>query len=208
MLDPSDCAVLITAAGRSSRMGRVKALLPWGSRLLIEHQLAVAADFGRVVVVLGAHAEAIRHRAQLDGEADKPHVVVVENSRWAEGRSTSIEAGMALISDRFEAVLVTAVDQPLSRLVVDALLDAWDARCAGCVPSFRERRGHPILLARRLFPALRAASEAAEGLRTIVRAQREAIATVEVDDPLVMADLNTPEGYEAALARLTTAEPA
>src|SRR5690606_22119320 len=55
-------AAIVLAAGASSRMGRPKALLPWGDRTLLEHELATLDEAGvtEVVVVIGRHAQQIR----------------------------------------------------------------------------------------------------------------------------------------------------
>ncbi len=60
MLDPLTVSAIVTAAGRSARMGRPKALLPWGGRTLIEHQCAALGGLAEVVVVVGSGAAALR----------------------------------------------------------------------------------------------------------------------------------------------------
>ncbi len=193
-----DCAALITAAGRSERMGRPKALLAWGGRTLLAHQCQVLSEapaaFGQVVVVLGHDADRLRAEAGLP-----PRVEVVVNARWAEGRSASLEAGAAAIAPDRQAVLVAAVDQPLERSVVQALLVAFDpATHAAAVPTFDGRRGHPLLLSARLLPDLARVSALAEGLRTLVRAHAAATLFVPVASPSIHLDLNTPEALAQA----------
>ena len=88
---------LLLAAGESARMGTPKALLEWGGRPLLGHQLAVLqkSRVDECIVVLG------REAARLSGLVEpllrrpgwKARGVV--NPRPADGRSSSIRAGLA-----------------------------------------------------------------------------------------------------------------
>lgn len=191
MVRREEAVALVTAAGASSRMGRPKALVTWppgATTTLLEHQLAALAGFRAVVVVIGAHAL----------EVPAPAVTVV-NERWAEGRSTSIEAGARALPDDARAVLVAAVDQPLDAAVIDVLLAALGDGDAAVQPLAVDarrpddgpRRGHPIVFAGDALPLLRAASSFDEGLRGITRA-RPAM-PVPVASAAIHLDLNTPE---------------
>jgi CTP:molybdopterin cytidylyltransferase MocA len=55
-------AGLLLAAGESTRMGTIKALLEWEGTTLLEYQVSQlrAARLGEVVVVLGHEAELLR----------------------------------------------------------------------------------------------------------------------------------------------------
>src|SRR5438105_172394 len=108
---------LLLAAGESTRMGQLKALLPWGKATLLEYaaaQLMAAVD--ETVVVLG-------HRADELAPLVPSHVV---NHRYREGRSTSVEAGMRAVQPEAEAVLVANVDQPRPTAVLRQLVVAHE----------------------------------------------------------------------------------
>src|SRR6185295_10879356 len=104
-------SAIVLAAGSSSRMGRPKALLPIEGRPAVEVVCATLRAGGAddVVVVVGRHAAEIRAGARLDG------VRVVENARWAEGRTTSVQAGLAALARDAEWTLLALVDMPLVR---------------------------------------------------------------------------------------------
>ncbi|QCX00050.1 nucleotidyltransferase family protein [Aggregatimonas sangjinii] len=104
------CAVLILAAGSSSRMGRPKQLLPWGSQTLLQNAVnnANASRCDEAVVVLGANADIIRNSLQ-------PGTVSVVNTDWENGMGSSIARGMQFLSKKetpFEVVLIMLGDQP------------------------------------------------------------------------------------------------
>ena len=77
----SSTAIIILAAGASTRMGRPKLLLTYGSRTLLRHaaETAAASICRPILVVLGAYAN------QLHGEIDDLPVRSEINERWAEG---------------------------------------------------------------------------------------------------------------------------
>jgi CTP:molybdopterin cytidylyltransferase MocA len=77
-------------------------------------------------------------------------------------------------------------------------------------PVYRGRHGHPVVFARNIWPALKAAP-AGEGARAVVRALGDAVCDIEVDDAGVTIDVDTPEDYRRLIAALEatggTADP-
>jgi molybdenum cofactor cytidylyltransferase len=147
-------AGLVLAAGAGRRFGGPKQLAPLHGRPLLEHALrtiAAVPALERVVVALGAHADEILARVDLQGAEP----LVVED--WAEGQAASLRAGVARLAadDALDAIVVTLGDQPgVSTEAIGRVVAAWDgvrpavrATCGGAP-------GHPVLLARALFPAL------------------------------------------------------
>jgi molybdenum cofactor cytidylyltransferase len=192
-------AAVLLAGGESSRMGEPKALLPWvdGAPLIAYQINALAlAGYAPIVVVLGHAPDALR--AAIPAGVD---ISVVVNERYQDGRSTSIVAGLGpLPVTRTEAVLITSVDQPRSVDLLLALREAWEReRPPIAVPSLNHRVGHPPLFSAALLPELLGVTEEREGLRQVMQAHAEERLFVEVDDPLTLTNLNTPEDYEAAL---------
>jgi molybdenum cofactor cytidylyltransferase len=98
-------AGLVLAAGEGSRFGGPKQLAPLHGRPLVEHALTAVAALDRVVVVLGARADAVRAGADL-GRAE-----VVVCAAWADGMSASLRAGVEALAGADEVVVVLA-DQP------------------------------------------------------------------------------------------------
>lgn len=196
MLHRARTAAILTAAGASTRMGTFKALLrvPGGSTLLL-HQLSQLHGFHRRLVVTGAHP--------LSPE-DAPGAELLMNPRWGEGRQTSLAlAARALLpsASALDAVLIAAIDQPLTARVVNALLDAaTPSDTRPTQPAFPEkdgRGGHPVLIPAALLPELAALDAAPEGLRTLL--QQTGTTRLPLPFPEVRLDLNRPEDWQAAL---------
>jgi CTP:molybdopterin cytidylyltransferase MocA len=184
----SNLAAIVTAAGASTRMGdEHKALLPWRGEPLVAHQVHSLQEVGfdTIVVVTGAEREAV-------GEAVPEGAVVVHNDDWETGRSGSIEAGAAAVPDAAEAILVVAVDQPLSARVLDQIVGHAGAPLVQ--PADDEGAGHPVILGGGQLEALRNIRREPEGLRTLVDRVRPEGQMVQVDE-LPHWDLNTREAY-------------
>jgi molybdenum cofactor cytidylyltransferase len=195
-------AGIVLAAGASSRMGRPKAALPLGAAPATVLSRGVgallAAGVPRVVVVTGAHPEAVQHALV----APDSRVSVVDNPGWRDGQLSSLLRGLDAV-DRpgLEAVLMTLVDVPLvASATIVGLIDTWRETRAPIVrPARGDTHGHPVLFDRRLFPELRAA-DPARGAKTVVRAHANEIVNVAVDDEGAFMDLDTPQDFERALA--------
>jgi molybdenum cofactor cytidylyltransferase len=188
---------LILAAGESSRMGRLKQLLPWGGATLVEWQVAQMLEAGvdDVVVVVGHSAEAVAEAVQ------RTSARAAINDAYKEGRASSVRCGAAAIPDGAEAIVILSVDQPRPAWLTRRLIEAWRSQPAPIVmPTFDGRRGHPILVAGSLLEELRSVTEAGLGLRAVTQSHATETAFVAIDRAAVNIDLNTPADYEAALA--------
>jgi molybdenum cofactor cytidylyltransferase len=183
---------VILAAGESRRMGTQKLLLPFGEATVVEAvvRTALASGVDRAVAVLGADRESIRARLEPRG------VDFAVNERYAEGMLTSIQAGIRALPPEAEAAVVMLGDQPfLPPSVVDTVIQGRRESGKGIViPVFRGRRGHPVLVDLK-YRAETLSLDPADGLRRLMRSHPDDIAEVEVDDPNILRDLDTPEDY-------------
>jgi molybdenum cofactor cytidylyltransferase len=191
-------AVLILAAGGSSRMGEAKQLLEIGGETLVRRaaRSALASRARPVAVVLGAAAERLRREL-----ADLP-VDIVVNRAWRRGLSSSIGAGLAHLESRAEpvrAALITLCDQPLvTGALLDRLLDAYaDSQAPIVASAYAGTAGVPALFDRALFEELHAL-RGDGGARSLVERYSERAIRVPFPDGAV--DVDTPEDY-AALRR-------
>ncbi|MHC4401838.1 MAG: nucleotidyltransferase family protein [Planctomycetota bacterium] len=190
-VSPNDLALVVLAAGRSTRMGVLKPLVEVDGRPLLEHLLAVPwlRRLGEVVVVLGHHAD--RVRPVVDRSAYR-HVVNPDPDR---GRTSSVQSGLAALRPGLRAVFVQPVDCPMVwPTTYGALAEAMSAADVA-VPTHRGRHGHPPLVSARIVPAIQAA-DADEPLRRLLKAPGVGRVCVEVDDPGVLLNVDRPEDLE------------
>jgi molybdenum cofactor cytidylyltransferase len=193
--------VVVLAAGRSSRMGRAKALLPVDDRDTFLTRIVrtfLAAGVDDVVVVVGHEAESI---VGAFAASSLPARFVV-NREYDRGQLSSLLAGLGMV-DRpgVAAILVTLVDVPfVSEATVRAVLERYRRTKAPIVrPTSGERHGHPLLIDRSLFDALRRA-DPDSGAKSVVRAHASETGDVPVEDEGAFTDIDTVTDYERARA--------
>jgi molybdenum cofactor cytidylyltransferase len=187
---------IVLAAGASTRMGRPKAMLQAGGRTFIRAILDTLRAGGvsdAVVVVREGDAAVI---AEV---ADAGFGRTVTNLRAHEGQLSSLIAGLdAIDGPAVDGALVTLVDVPWITASTVRVLIARAAESAAPVlrAVHQGRHGHPVIFKRRLFDALRRADPLA-GAKAVVRTNT--VEDVEVSDPGVADDIDTPEDYARAL---------
>jgi molybdenum cofactor cytidylyltransferase len=183
---------LILAAGQSKRMGQPKMLLPWGKTTVLGQVIDVfkAAGIEDILVVTGGAKELVE---ALVGTSAR----TVFNPGFAEGEMlSSIQAGLAELKPGTEAVLIGLGDQPQVqersvRLVVE---EYTQSKASLVVPSFQMRRGHPWLVARPHWGEI-LKMEPSETPRDFLNRHSADIRYVEINDPGILKDLDTPEDY-------------
>ena len=97
--------------------------------------------------------------------------------------------------------MVVLGDQPTIRteLIADLIRTFQTAAAKIIVPSFRGRRGHPILVSAGCFGEALTQHDGV-GLRGLLNAHPHEIATLEVDDPKVLTDIDSPDDYRREIS--------
>ncbi len=197
---------IILAAGRSTRMGRNKALLELGGEATIVRALRACREGGAgpAVVVLG-------HQKEEVADVLPAGIVTCFNEAFGEsGPAASLQCGLREMRPDADAFLLYPVDFALvTGDDVAAILAAWptarEQGRLGVVPSHEMHRGHPALFSRKLEAEFLALSTDAP-LHTVLRAHAAEIEHVMTENEGVLMNMDTPEDYEhckQALARET-----
>ena len=190
-------AAIVLAAGAARRFGRLKQAQLFEGRPLLARvvEAALSSLATEVAVVLGCGEEQL---APLLGS--RP--CLIRNPRWAEGLSTSVQAGLAALAEDVQAAVFLQADQPLLTPVqIDELL-ACRAEGGANIVAWRDRgeMRSPLLFARPLFAEF-AALTGDVGGRAVARRHAGEVAYIDVQDRRAHADVDTPED----LARLESA---
>jgi molybdenum cofactor cytidylyltransferase len=206
----NDIAILLLAAGGSSRMDQCKQLLQFRGKSLLRHaaDVAIAAGVGPVFIILGSEA------ARLSQEIHDLPLQITINPDWQKGIGTSIRAGIrevlgaessALIkkgsqlsnqrSGLFSAAIIMLGDQPLIDVeVLRSLARTFAEMKKPIVASkYGDSVGVPALFARRCFPQLLTLGDG-EGAKRIILQPEANTAFIPV--PAATTDIDTPEDYE------------
>jgi molybdenum cofactor cytidylyltransferase len=147
-------AIIVLAAGSSSRLGHPKQLLPFGHSTLLCHaaNTALASALGPVVVVLGAAEE--KCRQALTGLP----VTIITNPSWEEGMGNSIASGMQAIAETsHRAAIIMLCDQPaITPKILQSLNEHQRTTGKSIVASaYDGTLGPPALFTAEYFPQLR-----------------------------------------------------
>ena len=190
-------AALLLSGGESSRFGGLpKALMTLRGTTAVRHLAEVCLSRGldTVAVVVGPHRGPVAHELK-----DLP-VTLVDSELWYEGRTASIHSGLEAIPADHD-VLFWPVDHPfVSESTVDVLERARDTDplAVWFIPTFGGRGGHPVLWRSGVrADILDLRSDAP--LRSLLPEFGVQVRRVAVNDPGVVANVDTPEEYRAAL---------
>jgi molybdenum cofactor cytidylyltransferase len=207
MTRASSFAGVILAAGESSRMGRDKALLSWpppaagqapSSDTFLSaaiRSLSLATEF--VVVVVGGNEAALAPIIYAHGAS------LVVNPDASRGQFSSLQVGLhEVLNHGRDAAMITLVDRPpASTATIQTLRDTFegsDQNIWVVVPEFSGKHGHPYLVGREMMEAFLRVP-ATSIARDIEHEHQEHIQYLQVDDPLVALNINTPEDYAGLL---------
>jgi molybdenum cofactor cytidylyltransferase len=195
-MDPGEMVGVVLGAGRSSRFGAPKQLLPFEDTTLLGQVVrnANASNLDRVVVVLGRASEELR------ASVDFGRAMVVENTAYGTGCASSLLAGMDAAGESCEALILLMGDQPGVRPeFINFTLAEWRReRPWASVTSYREKLGHPFIFAREAFDDLRGL-HGDKAVWKLIEAHPDRVLRVEIEAALP-PDVDTPEDYEMALA--------
>ena len=191
---------IVLAAGRSSRMGKSKALLDIDGETFLERAIGILLGGGceSVTVVLAPGEAAGRPGDLARARGAGP----IENPLEGAEQIDSLRLGLEALPDDAEAAIALPVDHPLANAAtVAALIRTFRSTRAPIVrPVYRDRPGHPVLFARAVWAEL-ADSDLEEGARDVVHRHAEEIRDVAIDDRGVTVDVDTPDDYEREVTK-------
>src|SRR5215471_8166478 len=193
-LAPSFAGVIL-AAGASSRMGRDKALLPWHGETFLGSAIRMLQPLTDLVIVVAGENE-----PNLAPVVNAHAAFLVRNLHPEQGQFSSLQRGLEEVLSRGrDAAIVTLADRPApAEATVEMLKEEFlksDDPTWAVVPEYNGAHGHPIVIGREMIEAFLRTSVASNA-RDVEHAHQGHIRYVSVNDPFVVANVDTPEDFE------------
>ncbi len=192
-------AAILLAAGASTRMGAVKALLPIDGSPAVSHLaqqfLTICAE---CVVVTGYH-----HAAVEATIADIPHVRAARNPAPELGQLSSLQTGLRALQGQTEGWFLFApvdcfgMDRRVLVPLANSLASA-PPQMRLCIPRHLDRRGHPVAV-RWSMAAEFLALPPQESARSLIHQWKPHTLYVEIADGGFLFDADHPEDYRRFL---------
>ena len=191
-------AGLLLAAGASTRMGRPKQLLRVeGGKTLLDRLIdeSLSSDLDLVVLVLGSRCQEIKEALQV--EKSHPKLRIIENKKYPEGISSSIRAGLSIVEDSYDHVMVLLGDMPyITTPVINLLLHHYLGSLLplGALKT-RKGRSHPVIIGRVFYPEIHRLT-GDTGARDLFTRHSDQVLLLEAGDEYEDMDIDTKEDYE------------
>jgi molybdenum cofactor cytidylyltransferase len=185
-------SAILLGAGESKRMGLDKLSLPWGEETIFEHCLNtfLRSKVKELIVVLGGKTKG------TTGPSRRRKAKLVMNPHYKMGMSTSIRRGIQAIDPECQGILIALGDQPFLKIrTINALIQAFAREEKGIVvPSFRGRKGHPVIFHKRYQKDL-LKLQGDVGGKSIIERYPEDVRIVHVKSEGVVKDIDTWKDY-------------
>ncbi|MDA8595522.1 nucleotidyltransferase family protein [Flavobacteriaceae bacterium] len=182
-------AMVILAAGASSRMNRPKALLPWPKESLIRHHLNLLKNLPVDIYICSG-----KHHKEISDELSGKPVTIFYHENWEKGMGSSIAFSCTQLNG-YENLLFIAVDQPLvsTSHLLKIIKTATDKKNHIIYSSNPEIQfSIPVLFPKSKYPDLKLLSND-KGAKKIVQQSSKKI-KIEVSS-LELSDMDTQEDY-------------
>ena len=151
-MDKPSIAIIVLAAGASTRLGAPKQLLKYNGITLLRRtvETVLLSKTKSVHMVFGFEAE------KMKSEIAGLPVDVVVNPNWQRGISTSIHSGILSLEPNIDAAIIVLCDQPkLSTDILNTLIDTYTSTRTPVVTcKYAGTVGVPAMFDRRIFTEL------------------------------------------------------
>ena len=199
MAATQNIAVVILAAGESSRMHQTKQLLPWGKSTLLGSAIkeALQSNSEKVYVVLGAKAETIQM------QCNSTDVSWILNKNWKRGMGSSISCAINHVNLKtdYDGILIMLCDQPLIDAdYLNKMISTFKRSNKGIVATaYKHRKGVPVLFHKKYLEEL-SNLDGNLGAKKIIADNSKDV--FDIDPNGKEKDLDTLEEYQQALKNI------
>jgi molybdenum cofactor cytidylyltransferase len=189
-----DIVALVLAAGMSRRMGKPKMVLSWRDTTVIGQvvQTLLNAGISNIFIITGGDEE------NTVNSLKNFQVRFLSNPKFENGEMIdSVRVGLMNLPNHIKAALIVLGDQPqIECETIKSIITAYrELNSKIIVPSFQMKRGHPWLVDRKHWDDI-VNLESKKNLRDFFSNHSTSILYVNLTNPTILYDLDTPEDYE------------
>lgn len=187
---------VILAGGESKRMGTTNKLLePINGKPMVAFtaETIIASKANSVAAVTGFEHQKIQEAIK------NSNIEFIHNKNFQNGISSSVVTAIKSAPEDCSAILIGLGDMPkITVSHINMLIDAYNPLegRAICVPTWKGKRGNPVLWARRFFPEM-LQLKGDFGAKELMGKYAELVVEVEMNDNGIVIDIDTPEALEA-----------
>jgi len=142
-------SAVILAAGEADRMGKLKQLLPWKEKTILETVIDNVLDSkyidDEIRIVLGAEVDRVKEKISYYNDN---RIVIKENPNYKQGMSTSLKKGIEHLSKTTKYLVIFLGDQPLiTPDIFDNIIHKFEEDSAEIMmPVYNKKPGHPVII--------------------------------------------------------------
>ncbi len=185
---------VVLAAGKSSRMGRNKLLLPYKGHTIVEEVLVQIsnADLDEIMIITGYENDKIE--AVIEKRFGD-RIGFVYNAKYELGRAESIKRAVENVSEETDALLFMVGDKPIVKTdLLNRALEEFKRKSPSILYVMApEGRGHPIIFSKKMFGELLELTGDTVGNELIEKYKND---TIELADGKIQVNIDTMEDYE------------
>lgn len=194
---------IIAAAGKSSRMGPPKQLLPWGDSTVLATVVLKLEEvgIGPIICILG------RERAKIAQALSSTDAHLLENPAYATTEMIhSFQLGLTYLQKNqpqsIAGTLFSLGDQPhiSTQTLRQIHRQIKETPNSIVIPSHNMRRGHPFYLPRTIWQDILKLGPDGT-LRQVLHTHRDSITYVDIETDEILWDMDTPAEYETMRRR-------
>ncbi|MEP3838954.1 MAG: nucleotidyltransferase family protein [Algibacter sp.] len=196
-----DITVVILAAGKGTRMGAIKQLLPYKNSNLLQNiiQQALRSGANHVSCVIGANREVIEKMI------DNNNVTIINNPKWEHGLSSSISEAVSYLKTLKplpDGVLFLLADQPyVDSDYINGIMDCFRNNNEKIIASTYENgNGVPALFPVVYFDEL-LKLKGDKGAKLFLKKNQGNVIGFKSKSKNRLFDVDTPEDYNTLVNR-------
>lgn len=194
-----DTAIIILAAGNSSRLGKSKQLLDYKGKTLLQTVIdeALKTDCSSITVVLGANAEEILAKHQNN------QIDFLINKNWENGMASGIVAGLSSLIEKntkIKNIIIAVADQVFIKMsTFNNLIEKHHQTGKNIIASsYAGTIGTPVFFGKDYFDAL-LSLKGTEGAKKLLKQYPLDVETVVFEGGEI--DIDTATDYQNLISK-------